>query len=501
MIARPCASCRRAARAGKRLLVAACFGAVLGACSVGPRYAVPQAPAAPAYKEIGPVSHRGADDGAWQPAQPQDGARKGKWWEVFAEPELDGLEDRLNIDNQSIAQYFQNFLAARAQVQAARAGFFPTVSTNPSFARNGQGSAAATTGAGAAVAGGVRTTHNLVTLPFDASWEPDLWGRIASTLREYQFAAQVSAADLENLRLTEQANLAVFYFELRGQDALQDLYDRTVDADRSALAYARAQSATGIGNDEAVAQAEITLENAEVAGIGIAADRAVYEHAIATLIGQPASNFALAVRDLATPMPAIPIGVPSQLLQRRPDIAAAERQLARTNAAAGVAAAAYYPSLVLTGGAGFESRSVASLLALPALFWSLGASATETLFDGGLRSANTAQATANYNSAVAAYRQTVLSAMEQVEDSLATVRVLSRQLARQESAVAAARRYLSIATSRYQAGLDPYLNVINAQTTLLGDEQTLITLRVSELTAATQLIQALGGGWDVAQLP
>jgi NodT family efflux transporter outer membrane factor (OMF) lipoprotein len=421
---------------------------------------------------------------------------------MFNEPELNPLEDQLNIDNQNIAQYFQNFMAARAQVSEARAGYFPTVTANPAYTRTSAGTAAGGTEIGTGVAStGRRTTFNDFSLPVDVSWAPDLWGRIRNTVREFQYAAQVSSADLENERLTEQAALAEYYFELRGQDALQDLFNRTIEADRKSLDLTRALYETGIDNDEAVAQAEVTLENAEAAATGIAVNRALYEHAIATLIGKAASTFLMPVKSLSTPLPAIPVGLPSQLLERRPDIAAAERTMAQANALIGVEKAAYYPTLSLTGSGGFQSSNISKLFSLPALFWSLGASASETIFDAGLRKATVAQYTATYNADVAAYRQTVLTAFQQVEDYIATLRVLSEQIIRQETAIQAAQRYLDIATARYQTGLDPYLDVMTAQITLLGDQQTLVTLRVSEMTAAVQLIQALGGGWEVTQLP
>ncbi len=341
----------------------------------------------------------------------------------------------------------------------------------------------------------------MLSLPIDASWEPDLWGKIRNTVREYQNAAQVSAADLENERLTEQADLAEYYFQLRGQDALQDLYNKTIDADRKALDLTKALYQTGIDNDEAVAQAEVTLKNAEEAGTGIATNRAIYEHAIATLIGKPASSFSLPVKSLATPVPAIPVGVPSELLQRRPDIAAAERTMSEANALIGVEKAAYYPNVSLTGGGGLESSSISSLFGLPALFWSVGASASQTLFDAGLRRATVAQYTAQYNADNAAYRQTVLTAFQQVEDYIATLRVTSAQIVQEDEAVSSAQRYLQIANSRYETGLDPYLDVISAQTNLLSDQQTQVVLHVNEMTAAVELVQALGGGWNVSQLP
>jgi NodT family efflux transporter outer membrane factor (OMF) lipoprotein len=258
---------------------------------------------------------------------------------------------------------------------------------------------------------------------------------------------------------------------------------------------------TGIDSPEAVAQAEVTLKNAEAVGTGVATNRALYEHAIAMLIGKPASSFSMPVKNLATPVPAIPVGVPSELLERRPDIAAAERTMAQANAVIGVEKAAYYPSLSLSANGGLQSSAISKLFSLPALFWSLGASATQILFDAGLRNATVAQYTATYNADVAGYRQTVLTAFQQVEDYISTLRVLSQQIVKQDEAIQAAQRYLDIATARYETGLDPYLNVITAQTTLLSDQQTEVTLRVSEMTAAVQLVQALGGGWDVKQLP
>ena len=477
---------------------------------VGPAYVKPDVDTPAAFKESSPAAYAGADAGAWQPAQPQDAALKGKWWEIFGEPELNGLEEQLNINNQNIAQFFQNFMAAREQVGIARASYFPTVTTAPSATRtrsSGAFTSTTTTGgtstatsAGSA-ASTSSSTYNTFQLPFDVSWEPDLFGRIRNTVREARYAAQVSAADLENERLTEQASLAQFYFELRGQDALQDLYNKTLEAQKQSLDLTRVLLETGIDSPEDVAQAEVTLANTEAAAVGIATNRAIYEHAIATLIGKPASDFSIPVKILSTPVPTVPVDIPSKLLQRRPDIAAAERTMAEANALIGVETAAYFPTLDLAANGGWEASAIKTLLTAPARFWSLGVSASETIFDGGLRKATLRQYTAQFNAGVAAYRQTVLTAFQQVEDSLATVRVLSQQVERQRAAVAAAQRFLDIATSRYQTGIDPYLNVITAQTTLLSDQQTEVTLRVNEMTAAVQLIQALGGGWDAGQLP
>jgi NodT family efflux transporter outer membrane factor (OMF) lipoprotein len=476
---------------------------LLAGCNVGPKYVKPPAPAGPAYKESAPEVYKESVPGEWQPAKPQDGVLKGKWWEIFKEPELNALEDQLNIDNQSIAQYFQNFMAARAQVREARSQFFPTLTANPALNRTGNFGKSSSSSASAANSNGSNQggSFSNYSLPLEASWAPDLWGRVRNTVRQAQYAAQVSAADLQNEKLTEQSALAEYYFELRGQDSLQDLYNRTVEADRKALELTRVLVETGIDSPESVAQADLTLKNAEAAAYGIATNRAIYEHAIATLIGKPASSFSMEVKMLTTPVPSFPVGVPSQLLERRPDIAGAERTMAEANALIGVEKAAYYPTVSLTGSGGAQSSMLSKLFSVPALFWSLGASAAQTLFDAGLRNATVAQYTAQYNADVASYRQTVLTAFQQVEDSIATLRVTSGQIYKQDEAIQAAQRYLDIAMARWQTGLDPYLNVITAQTTLLSDQQTQVTLRVGEMMAAVQLIQALGGGWDGSQLP
>jgi len=455
-------------------------------CNVGPKYVKPAAPTPPAFKEAAPAAYSSAAPGTWQPAQPQDAALKGKWWEIFNEPELNTLEEQLNIDNQNLKQYFQNFMAARAQVSEAHAAYYPTLTANPSVNKTGSGNG---------------TTTTSISLPLEASWAPDLWGRVRNTVREYQYAAQVSAADLENERLTEQAALAGYYFQLRGQDALQDLYNRTVAAYKEELKLTHALVETGIDSPEVIAQVEETVEDAESAAIGIAANRAVYEHAIATLIGKPASEFSMPVRALTTPVPAIPVGVPSQLLERRPDIAAAERTMAEANAVIGIEKAAYYPTLSLTGSGGLQSSGISKLFSLPALFWALGASASQTIFDAGLRKATVAQYTATYNADVASYRQTVLTAFQQVEDYIATLRVVSQQIERQDAAIHSGQTYVNLETARYETGIDPYLTLLGAQITLLADQQNQVTLRMSEMTAAVQLIQALGGGWNVTQLP
>jgi NodT family efflux transporter outer membrane factor (OMF) lipoprotein len=450
----------------------------------------------------------------WKPAQPQDAMLRGKWWEAFGDPELNGLEEQLNINNQNIKQYFENFMAARSLIREARSQFYPTVTVGPYYSRSrasanlrgataqtgSTGTTTGTTGTSTTVVTNVGQQTTLLSAPLDISWEPDLWGRIRNTVRENQYAAQVSAADLENERLTEQAALAQAFFELRGEDQLQKVINENVEAERLSLDVAQAQYDTGIGDQISVVEAKTALASAEASAINVGIARSQYEHAIATLIGKPASDFGLPVRPMTVAPPALPIGVPSQLLERRPDIAAAERTMASANALIGVETAAYYPNLTLSAAGGFEASSLKHWFDWPSRFWSVGPTVSETVFDGGLRRATIQQYTATYNADVASYRQTVLTAFQQVEDSLASVRILSQQIAKEQQAVQSAQTYVDLAIERYKTGVDPYLNVLTAQTTLLADQQTLTGLQIQQMTSAVQLVEALGGGWDRSQL-
>jgi NodT family efflux transporter outer membrane factor (OMF) lipoprotein len=455
----------------------------------------PVVPAPPAFKESAP--QQAPDGSIWKPAQPQDAALRGKWWEIYQEPELDALEDKLNVSNQNIAQSYDNFMAARAQVWQARSNYYPTLSVGPSYTRSrssqNQGRASGFSSA--------NPNSNLFNLPFDVSWQPDLWGRIRNTVHQFSYAAQVSAADLENLKLTEQANLAVFYFQLRGQDSLEKLFQKTAEVDRQSLALTRVLYKTGFDNDESVAQAEISLKDAEAAATNAGIARAQFEHAIALLVGEPASTFSIPDAPLTTPVPGIPVGVPSELLERRPDIAAAERTMAEANALIGVEKAAYYPTFSLSGTAGFEASKFSKWLTSPSRYWALGPSASETIFDGGLRSSTLAQFRALYSADVASYQEVVLTAFQQAEDSLASLRLLAQQIGQQQDAVASAQRFFDVASARYRTGLDGYLNVFTAQSTLLTNQQTVISLRVQQMVSSVQLIESLGGGWNVTQLP
>jgi len=387
-------------------------------------------------------------------------------------------------------------------VREAKAQYFPTLGVSASLSRQrvpGSTPAGTIGSQGHPAAGFV--TYTEYSLPFDASWTPDLWARVRNTVTGDVAAAQASAADLENTRLTEHAELAVDYYALRAQDSLIKLLDDTVLAYEQALAFTQAQFDTGVGTAETVAQSQVQLDTARAQATGLRISRAQYEHAIALLIGQAASTFTLAAQPLHAEPPAVPIGLPSQLLERRPDIAANERLMAQANAQIGLARAAYFPTLTLSGAAGFESTSASSWIDWPSRVWSVGPSLAETLFDAGLRRATVEQYRAAYDQTVANYRQAVLTAFQQVEDNLAALRLLTQEVAQQDAAVKSAQRFLAIATDRYKLGLDPYLNVITAQTALLNTQQSAVNLQLQQLTDSVQLIEALGGGWQAAQLP
>jgi len=490
---------------GGRICLCALFFSVAG-CAVGPKYKEPAATteALPgAYKES-PTQFK--DGIGWKVARPEDAMLRGKWWTIFKDPELNALEDQLTINNQNIKVFFENFMAARAIIAQAASQFYPTVTANASYTRSGGGSKSG--GSSAAARSGASTGTAAAATPITAimaslsmTWEPDLWGKVRNAVRQAQYNAQVSNADMENERLTEQASLAVFFFELRGQDALQKLYNDTVAADKKALDYAKAQYDTGIGDQISVVEAENTLQNVQAVATGLGIARAQYAHAIAMLIGKNPSSFSIPVRPLKASPPPIPIGVPSELVQRRPDIAAAERTMAAANAQIGVEYSAYFPALTLGAQNGFDGSKFSNLFSAANHFWSAGPSISETIYDAGLRSATVKQYIATYNADLYSYRQTVLTAFQQVEDYLAQVRISSRQVIQQRQAEQSAQKFLKLEMARYETGIDPYVDVVTAQTTLLTDQQTVITLEVQQMTGAVQLIEALGGGWDRSQLP
>jgi NodT family efflux transporter outer membrane factor (OMF) lipoprotein len=467
----------------------------LSGCRVGPPYHAPAPPAITAsnYKES-TVNFQDAD--GWKVASPQDAMLRGNWWEVFNEPELNTLEDQLDVNNENIKASFQQFMAARAEIAEARSQYWPTITANPGYSwskssSNLAHSTEANTG----------KTSTLWSAPLEASWTPDLWGKIRNEVREAQYTAQASAADLELEKLTEQATLAETYFEIRGQDMLQQILNQTVTADQKALDANQGAYDAGTGDQISVVEAKATLEAAQSAAVNVGLLRAQYEHAIATLLGKIPTDFSIPVKPMVYTAPPIPTGVPSQLVERRPDVAAAERTLAAANATIGIGYGAFFPQVTISASAGFESSTLKNLFDLSSGIWSIGPSASQVIFDGGLYRAELHQYVAEYNGDLATYRQTVLTAFQQVEDSLAGTRIYSQQILRQKEAVASAQQYLDMETQRYSTGVDPYVDVVLAQTTLLGDQQTLNSLEVEEMMSAVELVQALGGGWDKSQLP
>lgn len=463
------------------------------ACRVGPQYTRPSVATPPAYKETAQTAEQRKQEG-WNQAKPNDGALRGDWWTIYNDEQLTRLEQQLNTNDQNIVQAFQNYMAARALVRNARSNLFPTVSVGPTASRQGIGPSST-----------ARASNSIslssYSLPLEVSWEPDLFGKVRNTITQYANAAQASAATLANERLSEQASLAEFLFELRGADALQQVYDSTVKSYEQTLELTRTLVETGIDSPQDVAQAETNLRAAQANATVVGVSRAQYEHAIALLVGQPASTFSIELSPLKARPPEVPLGLPSQLLERRPDIAAAERTMAEANALIGVGKAAYYPSVTLTASAGTQTNDLSNLLTWPARFWSLGGSVSETLLDFGARRATVQQYEAEYNADVAAYRQTVLTAFREVEDYLAASRLYATQAGQQKLAVDAAQRYLDIALARYQTGVDTYLNVLTAQNALLSDQLSQVNTHVSQMTSSVQLVAALGGGWSTAQLP
>ncbi len=463
---------------------------LLSGCSFAPTYTKPSVPTAAAFSELTPEQFSGTD--GWKIAEPKDAVIRGRWWEVFQEPGLNALESQVAGSNQSVAATLANFLAARAVVKQARSQYFPTVTASPSITESRQPLTPLSSSP-------TSVTGTEYALPFDASWEPDFWGRVRNSVKANSLEAQAALADLGNVRLTIQAEVAVDYFELRVLDEQKQLLDASAIADLESLKLTRVQEVAGLASGQDSEQAETLLEITRAQATDLGIQRGLLQHAIAMLLGRPASSFSITAQPLLAAPVAVPFGVPSQLLERRPDIAAAERRVAEANAQIGVARAAYYPTVILNGAAGLQGPSMQNLFSGPGLAWAVGATLAQTLFDGGLRRAVTEQARAVYLGTVANYRQTVLTAFQEVEDNLSTLRILSQELQQQNAAVESSRHYLTSATARYQSGLDNYLNVITAQITLLTNQRTAQNLQMEQLTASVQLIKALGGGWDMPQ--
>lgn len=471
-----------------------CFFALTG-CVVGPNYHQPAVPPPPAaYKELPPPPN--PPNGDWKQAQPADAQLKGNWWELYGDPQLNTLEEKIAVSNQTLKASMEAYFQAREQIRVVRANYYPTLSAGPSISRTRESYNQPNT-----VRGTTQYQYNTFGLQGQASWEPDLWGSVRRSVEEARANAQASAADLANVALSLQSELATDYFQMRGLDSQQQLLDNTVTADADYLQLTQIRFKGGVATEVDVDQAETQLETVKAEAIDIGVARAQFEHAIATLIGQSASTFALATEPLTLPLPAIPAGVPSDLLERRPDIAAAERRADAANAQIGVAVAAFYPNVQIGGTGGFESGSAGTWIQGPSALWSLGGSAVELLFDAGRRHAITDQAREAYEEQAANYRQSVLNGFQEVEDNLAALRILKDEAGTQEAAVESARRSLQVSTNRYKGGVTTYLEVLTAQTTQLADERTQVDITTRQFTSSVQLVAALGGGWSRAQLP
>jgi NodT family efflux transporter outer membrane factor (OMF) lipoprotein len=501
--------------------LALCF---LDGCNPAPKYATPPAPTPQAYKEAPPEFKEG---NGWKIAQPGDDKIRPKWWEMYNDPLLNSLEEQVRISNQTIAQAEANYRASQAVVLSARSGLYPTLSTSPSYsnARSSAtsrgafvsggtsttgttGTTGTTTGTGTTTTGtttGVSTTSNSpineFSLPLSVSYTVDLWHRVRNTIAADTFAAQASAADIQTALLSVQTQLAEDYFELRATDAQRLILQDTLKNYQAALNLTTILYKTGIDSEQDVTQAQVQFDtaNAQLTDLGVV--RAQYEHAIAVLIGKPASSFDIPYGTFVPNPPQVPVAVPSELLERRPDIAALERTIASDNAQIGVARAAYYPNLTLSASGGFQTTNFTQWFTWPSRFWSLGPSFAETLFDAGARRAVVQQAEANYDASVANYRETVLTSFQAVEDALAASRILSEEVVQQQRAINSSQHYLDLANIRYKTGVDSYLNVITAETSLLTNRETEVQVQLREMTASVQLILALGGGWDASQLP
>ena len=456
---------------------------LLNACGVGPQYRKPVAPE--------PVAADFKESGTWKQAAPRDAFNKGKWWEIFKDPKLNELEEQVAVTNENLRAARARFYEARAVVKQNRSGFLPSILGGASVTTTHQSDNRPLS----------HSNYTDYTVPIDISYEADVWGRVQYTVGASKATAQATAADLETVNLTVHAELASDYFELRGLDAEKELLDSTVDSYQKALDLTQNRFTGGIASKADVAKAQTQLEATRAQALDVSIQRAELEHAIAVLVGKPATDFTLVFKPLTGEPPEVPTGVPSELLERRPDIAAAERRVSAANAQMGVARTAFYPVLALHAPTGLESASLLSWLSAPSALFGLGPAAVLPLFDGGRRKAVSEQMQASYDESIAGYQQTVLAAFQDVENSLAALRILDQEAEVQDQAVAAAKRSLEISTSRYQGGLATYLEVTSAQTIALTNERTAVQLLKRRTTTSVQLIKALGGGWKASSLP
>ena len=483
---------------GVVVLLAGLMG-VAGCKPVGPDYQKPTYTAPAAYKEAGastavvpPPSPQG---GSWQPASPSDGLLKGKWWEVYQDPLLNQLEERIASSNQNLRQAYETYLAARDQIAIARANLYPTLSAGPGFVHE------STSRNRPLATASSKNSYNDLTLEGQGSWEPDFWGRVRRSVEAARDNAQASAADMANVNLSLQAEMATAYFQLRGADSLIELLDSTVKDLESQLDLAKRRLKGGVATEVDVAQAQTQLETVRAQRVDVEQSRAQLEHAVGTIGNYSLSDFSIPFSPLNLTMPSIPVGVPSQLLERRPDIAAQERRTAAANAQIGIAVSAFYPNITLGGTGGFESTHGGTWLQGPSALWSLGAQATELLFDAGQRHAVTDQTRHTYEAQAAEYRNAIFLAFEDVEDQLSSLRVLEREAAAERLAVNSAQHSLDVSNRRYKGGVTSYLEVLTAETTLLQNEQTAVGLQTRQFVASVGLMRSLGGGWDVTELP
>jgi len=458
----------------------------IAGCAVGPKYNRPAVEVPPAYKEVGD----------WKPAQPNDQNLGGAWWQIFQDQQLNALEDQINVSNQNLKAAEAQYTQTRAVLRYYRADYYPSITAGAAATRNRISN---NRPPGHLSSNGA--TYNDYQIPVQLSYELDVWGRVRKTVESQREQAQASAADLATVNLSLHAQLALFYFQARSLDAQEQLLNSTVAQYEQAFQLTDTRFKGGLASEVEVQQASTQLETTRAQAIDVGVQRSQYEHAIATLVGKPASSFHLSPLPLTSPPPSIPLELPSELLERRPDIAAAERRMAAANAQIGVAKAAYYPNISLGATGGFESGVITTLLSGPSILWSVGASAIAPIFDAGRRRANTDQAIAAYDQTVANYRETVLTGFQQVEDNLAALRILEKEADTQQRAVLASQKYLELSLTRYRGGITSYLEVTTAQSAALTDEVTAVNILGRRMTSAVLLIQALGGGWDRSSLP
>lgn len=475
----------------KSILIVLVLTTLLASCTVGPKYTRPTVPAAPAYSEQPPAGYTEAS--GWKAAQPNDANLRGDWWSLFGDDQLAALEIQVPAANQTLRAAEGSFRQARAAIKFNRAALYPALSTGPAIGNNRISSNNPT---------GVQgLTYSSFAFPVDLSYEADLWGRIRRSITAARENYQASAADLENVKLSLQSELAIDYFEAHSLDAQKELLDNNVVAFEKALQLTQNRYNGGIASKAEVAQAQTQLNQTQAQDIDIGAARAEYEHAIAVLIGKNPEEFKLPVAPLKRVPPIIPTGIPSQLLERRPDIAIAERQMASQNEQIGIARASFFPQLLITAAGGLQSGSIVDWFTWPSRYWAVGPQVAQYIFDAGRRRAQLESVQAGYDVTVANYRQSALTAFREVEDNLAALRILEQESAKQQEAIAAAENSVELAVNRYKGGIVTYLEVITAQNIALTNQRTGVDLLRRRMDASVFLIRALGGGWDTGKLP